>query len=60
MEDSPRQFSILSGDLRLAVRDYGDPGPSSPTLVAVHGYPDNQAMWEPVARLLQDRFHVVT
>ncbi len=60
MTDSPRQYSILSGDLRLAVREYGDRGSSAPTLVAVHGYPDNQTMWEPVARLLQDRFHVVT
>jgi pimeloyl-ACP methyl ester carboxylesterase len=58
MADSPRQYSILSGDLRLAVREYGEA--TAPTLVAVHGYPDNQAMWEPVARLLQDRFHVVT
>jgi pimeloyl-ACP methyl ester carboxylesterase len=53
-----RQRSVLSGDLRLAVREYGDTG--APTLVAVHGYPDNQRMWEPVARLLQRDFHVVT
>jgi pimeloyl-ACP methyl ester carboxylesterase len=52
------QRSILSGDVRLAVREYGDP--AAPTLIAVHGYPDNQAMWEPVARLLRDDFHVVT
>ena len=52
------QRSILSGDVRLAVREYGDP--AAPTVVAVHGYPDNQRMWEPVARLLQDDFHVVT
>ncbi len=50
--------SVLSGDLRLAVREYGES--SAPTLVAVHGYPDNQTMWEPMARILQDRFHVVT
>jgi pimeloyl-ACP methyl ester carboxylesterase len=55
---SPRQHSVLSGDLRLAVREYGETG--APTLLAVHGYPDNQTMWEPVARTLQDRFHVVT
>ena len=54
----PTQRNILSGDLRLAVREYGET--SAPTLVAVHGYPDNQTMWEPVARALQDRFHVVT
>ncbi|HEX2175735.1 MAG TPA: alpha/beta fold hydrolase [Nocardioidaceae bacterium] len=62
----PEQQSILSGDLRLAVRDYGRPAeapgdaPFAPTLIAVHGYPDNQAMWEPVADLLRGDFHVVT
>lgn len=56
---TPRdRHSVLSGDLRLAVREYGDPG--APTLIAVHGYPDNQTLWEPMARLLQDRLHVVT
>jgi pimeloyl-ACP methyl ester carboxylesterase len=58
MTTPPRPQSILSGDLRLAVREYGEP--DAPTLVAVHGYPDNQTMWEPVAALLHDRFHVVT
>ena len=52
------QHSILSGDVRLAVREYGDP--EAPTLVAVHGYPDNQTMWEPASRLLRQDFHVVT
>jgi pimeloyl-ACP methyl ester carboxylesterase len=58
------QRSILSGDVRLSVRDYGDPGgasaPDRPVLVAVHGYPDNQTMWEPMADLLRPDFHVVT
>jgi pimeloyl-ACP methyl ester carboxylesterase len=58
MDQPFRQRSILSGDLRLAVREYGET--DVPTVLAVHGYPDNQTMWEPVARLLQDRFHVVT
>lgn len=53
-----QQYSILSGDLRLAVREYGDR--SAPTLIAVHGYPDNQRMWEPLAGRMQDAFHVVT
>ncbi|MGH3367636.1 MAG: alpha/beta fold hydrolase [Nocardioidaceae bacterium] len=52
------QRSILSGDVRIAVREYGDK--AAPTLVAVHGYPDNQTMWEPVAERLQTDFHVVT
>lgn len=53
-----KQHSILSGDVRIAVREYGDP--SAPTLVAVHGYPDNQQMWVPLAERLRDEFHVVT
>lgn len=52
------QRSILSGDVRLAVREYGEP--TAPTVVAVHGYPDNQRMWVPVAERLQRDFHVVT
>jgi pimeloyl-ACP methyl ester carboxylesterase len=55
---TPRRHNVLAGDVRLAVREYGDP--EAPTLIAVHGYPDNQVMWEPVARLLRDDFHVVT
>jgi pimeloyl-ACP methyl ester carboxylesterase len=56
--DQPERRSILSGDVRLSIRDYGNA--EAPTLIAVHGYPDNQSMWEPLARLLRDDFHVVT
>jgi pimeloyl-ACP methyl ester carboxylesterase len=31
----------------------------APTVVLVHGYPDDAAMWEPVAEPLAARFHVV-
>jgi pimeloyl-ACP methyl ester carboxylesterase len=56
-----KQYSVLSGDLRLSVREY-EPGraPTRPTVVAVHGYPDNQRMWEPVAEILRHDLHVVT
>lgn len=33
---------------------------TSPTVVLVHGWPDSAAMWDPVARQLDDTFHVVT
>jgi pimeloyl-ACP methyl ester carboxylesterase len=33
---------------------------SEPTVVAVHGYPDNAEVWSGVAAALADRFHVVT
>ncbi|MDP9443295.1 MAG: alpha/beta fold hydrolase, partial [Actinomycetota bacterium] len=49
---------VRSGEVDLAVREYGDP--AAPPLLAVHGYPDTQVLWEPVAARLADRFRVVT
>lgn len=54
---------VQSGDLRLAVREYdaAPARPEAPHVVLVHGYPDNQRMWEPVAeRLAAAGMHVVT
>jgi pimeloyl-ACP methyl ester carboxylesterase len=42
----------------LAVYEQGDP--AAPTIVAIHGYPDSHSVWDGVAALLADRFHVVT
>ena len=42
----------------LAVYESGKP--AAPTVVAVHGYPDNHAVWDGVVALLSDEFHVVT
>ncbi|MGV9677857.1 alpha/beta fold hydrolase [Nocardia sp. NPDC003482] len=41
----------------LAVREYGDP--AADTLVLVHGLTDTHRVWERVAPLLADGFHVV-
>lgn len=50
---------VLGADgVRLSVRRSGDP--SLPTLVCVHGYPDDSALWDGVVGELRDRFHVVT
>jgi pimeloyl-ACP methyl ester carboxylesterase len=50
---------ITSTDgVRLAVQESGDP--ANPTLVAIHGYPDNHTIWDGLVPLLTDRFHVVT
>lgn len=46
-----------AGGVRLSVRTFGDP--DLPTLVCVHGYPDDSALWDGVAAELRDRFHVV-
>lgn len=44
--------------VELAVSTYGDPG--APTLVCVHGYPDNASLWDDVVAELASDFHVVT
>ncbi|MEJ3651628.1 SDR family oxidoreductase [Actinomycetes bacterium KLBMP 9759] len=49
---------IAPDGLRLAVTTAGDP--DAPTLVAVHGYPDDHTVWDGLVAELRDRFHVVT
>jgi pimeloyl-ACP methyl ester carboxylesterase len=41
----------------LSVHDNGRR--ARPTLVAVHGYPDDHTVWDPVATELEEDFHVV-
>ncbi len=49
----------VSPPVTLAVTEYGDR--SSPThVVLVHGFPDDQRMWEPVVESLPPDWHVVT
>lgn len=45
-------------DLDLVVEERGDP--SHPTVVAVHGYPDDRHVWDRVAADLAADHHVVT
>lgn len=45
--------------LELSTRTYAGPA-GAPTIVCVHGYPDNQSVWRPVADRLRDSFTVVT
>jgi pimeloyl-ACP methyl ester carboxylesterase len=50
---------VMSADgAGIAVYESGDR--ANPTIVAVHGYPDNHTVWDGVAARLADRFHVVT
>jgi pimeloyl-ACP methyl ester carboxylesterase len=55
---TPSRHVRASDGLDLAVYEAGDPGAT--TIVAVHGYPDSAAVWEPVTELLRERFHVVS
>jgi NAD(P)-dependent dehydrogenase (short-subunit alcohol dehydrogenase family)/pimeloyl-ACP methyl ester carboxylesterase len=56
MTITPRRVRSADG-ISLAVYEAGDRG--NPTVVAVHGYPDNHAVWDGVVAVLADRFHVV-
>jgi NAD(P)-dependent dehydrogenase (short-subunit alcohol dehydrogenase family)/pimeloyl-ACP methyl ester carboxylesterase len=51
------RVSLVMGDgLRLLVTELGDS--ARPTVLFVHGFPDNSGVWHGVAELLADRFHV--
>jgi NAD(P)-dependent dehydrogenase (short-subunit alcohol dehydrogenase family)/pimeloyl-ACP methyl ester carboxylesterase len=52
-----RTSSVWSDGLRLLVKEQGDSG--RPTVLLVHGYPDNSSVWDGMAELLAERFHVV-
>ncbi|HEU0285795.1 MAG TPA: alpha/beta fold hydrolase [Nocardioidaceae bacterium] len=45
--------SVTSTDVTLAARDW--PKPGAPTVILVHGYPDSQVVWEPVADRLAEQ-----
>lgn len=49
---------IASDGVRLAVRERGNP--RSPTVLCVHGFPDDQTVWDGVAAELESTFHVVS
>ncbi|AHH16854.1 oxidoreductase, SDR family [Nocardia nova SH22a] len=48
---------VRNGEFDIAVYEYGDP--SAPTLLLVHGWPDDHHLWDRVIPLLTNRFHVV-
>lgn len=51
-------IQVKNGAVDLAVRIWGDQT-SKPTLLFVHGFPDNSLVWEGLASRLQDQFRVV-
>ena len=61
MPDAPTSRRVRSDTVTLAVREHSPAGPGRPTVVLVHGYPDQQETWDTlVARLPLDAWHVVT
>jgi pimeloyl-ACP methyl ester carboxylesterase len=55
-----RRRTVASSGARLAVFEYGrEPGPGVPTLVLVHGYPDDHRVFLPAISELAGTHHVV-
>lgn len=52
------RWVVGHGGLRLAVYEHGEQG--APTVVLVHGYPDNSTVWDLVVERLTGDHHVVT
>ncbi len=52
------QWVATSDQQRLYVKTWGSE--AKPALVLVHGYPDNQEVWEPVIQQLMQDFYIVT
>ncbi len=58
---SPRSLRVRSGDVSIAVQEHSPAGPGRPTVVLLHGYPDQHDVWHAtIARLPLDAWHVVT
>ncbi len=51
-------FAEATDGVQLALYEYGDS--QRPTVLLVHGFPDDHTVWEPVIAQLVDAFHVVT
>lgn len=49
---------IASDGVRLAVRERGNP--AAPTVLCVHGFPDDHSVWDGMADELESAFHVVS
>lgn len=52
-------FVTASDGVSLAVHRYGEIDARRPTILAIHGYPDNHHVWDGVAELVSDRFNFV-
>lgn len=55
---SLKQYYVQSGQERIWVTEQGDP--SCPTLLLVHGFPDDHRVWSNVVLELLPHFHVLT
>lgn len=58
MSREVRQRRLMGDGVELAVFERGPA--DAPTLVMVHGFPDDHTVWDGVAEVLAERYHVVT
>lgn len=58
MTPTLEQLIHTSDGQQLLAKTWGDA--AKPALVLVHGYPDNQEVWEPIIQCLAGQFYVVT
>lgn len=56
--DSAPQRYVRNGEVEIAVYETGNR--AGATVILVHGWPDTHHLWDEVAPLLADRFHVVS
>jgi len=54
-----RTTVAASDGITLAVHAYTEIDPQRPTVLAIHGYPDNHHLWDGVAGQLSDRYNFV-
>jgi NAD(P)-dependent dehydrogenase (short-subunit alcohol dehydrogenase family)/pimeloyl-ACP methyl ester carboxylesterase len=55
----PTRTTVTASDgIALAVHGYTEIDPQRPTVLAIHGYPDNHHLWDGVAEHLGDRYNL--
>lgn len=54
------QHFVQSGDISIAVYEWGKSNSQQETIVLIHGYPDSAEVWNGLASILSHDFHVVT
>jgi NAD(P)-dependent dehydrogenase (short-subunit alcohol dehydrogenase family)/pimeloyl-ACP methyl ester carboxylesterase len=58
--DLPTRATVTATDgVTLAVHRYTEIDPQRPTVLAIHGYPDNHHLWDGAAEHLSGRYNVV-
>jgi len=54
------QKLIDAGDIQLSVYEWGKSSIRKETVVLIHGYPDDASVWDKMAEILAETFHVVS